>query len=450
MSKITSLFEGMEEHGLLKLYDQYESSNGNISGLEALVPGIDFNKNNAIKAVFDYFGQDLVIDRNWANRLKRYVYGFVTRRTSFTDHMEFFGSPYVGLHKIAFTTADRNEWFSEVFDCDEQELKENLHEVKAIEKEWNVVGDTFNMTIPYLMYRVHHSKLDNRTKEQALVDIVCMYHCKCLTSIMNNDYPFTARKEVAMETYNRLSLKYDIKRYGSWYKLFIARAKFIIDPKTGVHYDAFTKMDDDKRILYMVGDIQNRLRRVMNEINKVFHEVKDKTNIISFDNARMSMDQDLTLKSVSKEINSLVSYVDRVIVEGTSFYKEELVEYVGKVLESMPSDKLTYMIKEFPALYNNPKKPIYRELVEEIILHMFDYLHQHGVRKTNVYDVLIKMRGAYAAPLSRNDQVLFIRSEGDKLVREQTGIKTQQTVQLLRTGFCLYIVLRVLSRDYYG
>ena len=81
---------------------------------------------------------------------------------------------------------------------------------------------------------------------------------------------------------------------------------------------------------------------------------------------------------------------------------------------------------------------------------MFDYLQQQGVKRTNVYDVLIKMRGAYAAPLSKNEQVLFIRKEGDKIVKEQTGIKTQQTVQLLRTGLCLYIVLRVLSRDYYS
>lgn len=447
MRDVFSFFEGMEGHGYLTHLD---ANNTPVDGLEALLEGVDFNSNNAILKVFDQLGKYLVIDRNWANTLKKYVYGFVTRKTAFTDHMEFFGSPYVGLHKIAFTTADRNEWFSEVFDCDEEELKENLHAVKAIEKDWNVVGDAFNMSIPYLMYRVHHSGLDSRTKEQALIDIVAMYHYKCLTSIMNNDYPYLARKEVAMETYNRLSLKYDIKRYGSWHKLFVARAEFIINPRTGVHYKTFTEMNDDKKIVYMVGDIQNRLRRVMNEINKVFHEVKDQTNIMSFDNAKVSLGDELTLKTVNKEINSFVSYIDRVLTEETSFYKEELVTYTSGVMEAMPKDKLEYIIKEIPTYYNNPRNKNYHEFIETIILHMFDYLHQHGVKRTNVYDVLIKMRGAYAAPLSKNEQVLFIRKEGDKIVKEQTGIKTQQTVQLLRTGLCLYIVLRVLSRDYYN
>lgn len=440
-NEVFSFFEPLTDHNVIE--------EERVAGLEALLTDVNFSGKAVIKEVFDKFSTMLVIDKKWTTDLKKYVYSFVTRRTAFVDHMEFFGSPYVGLQKITFTTADRNEWFSTVFDTDEEELKQNLHAIKAIDSSWNVVGDVFNLSVPYLMNRVYNSNLDPKTKHEALIDIVSMYHYKCLTSLINNDYKFLARKEVALETYNRLSLKYDIKKYGSWHRLIEARAEHLLNPKTSIHYQAFSKMDDDKKVIYMVGDIQNRLRRVMNEINKVFHDVKNKTNIVSLGSARVNLGDELTLKNVAKEVTGYINYLERILTEGGSFYKDELIDHVSGVLSSVPKDKLTNVITNLPQYYNNPRKPKYKEFVETVILHMNEYMHTHGIKKTNVYDVLIKMRGALGAPLSNNDLIKIIRKDGDDIVKEITGIKTQQSVQLIRTGLCLYIILRVLSKDFY-
>lgn len=439
-----SLFDD-KPYSVLTFRELFES----VTGEEALLTNVNFESNNAILSVFEGFGEYLDITPKWANLLRRYVYAFITRKVGFVDYLNFFGSPYLGLEKITFTTADRNQWFSEIFDVDEQELKENLHACQAIDSNWSVVGDTFNMTVPYLLYRIHNSKLDQKTKHQASVDVLCMYHYKCLTSIVNNDYPFTARKEVVLETYNRLSLKYDIKRYGSWRALIEARAEYILNPKTGVHYKAFTEMKDDKAIVYMVGDIQNRLRRVVNDINKVFHDVKNKTNIVKLESAKVNLKDELSLRSISKEISQYTGYLDRILTEESSFYKEELIGYANSVLESKFKDKLSFIIQRFPPLYNNPKKPEYKEFSEAVLTHLFEYVHANNLNKTNVYDVLIKMRGAYGAPRSKNDTVHRLRVLGDEIVKEQTGIRTTQTVQIIRTGLALYFVLRILSKDFY-
>lgn len=437
-----SLFEDLSEHTAVRFNE--------ITGFEALLSGVGFETNHAILEVCQQFGTYLDITPKWALGLRKYVYSFITRQVGMVDYMSFFGSPYLGLQKITFTTADRNQWFSEIFDVDEEELRENLHNCKAINKDWSVVGDVFNLTIPYLLFRVFHSKLDEKTKHQALVDIVCMYHYKCLTSIVHNDYPFTARREVVVETYNRLSLKYDIKRYGSWRALIEARAEFILSPKTGIHYKAFTQMNDDKAIVYMVGDIQNRLRRTVNDINKVFHDVKNKTNIVKVDNAKVNIGDELTIKSVAKEVTQYNLYLERILTEETSFYKEELITYAASVLEGVPKDKLTFIVQRFPGIHNNPKKPRYKEFADAVITHLFEYLHANGIKKSNVYDVLIKMRGAYGAPRSKNDTVKVIRTLGDDIVKEITGIRSPQSITVLRTALALYFVLRILSKDYYG
>lgn len=435
---VLSFFEGLEEHGV-----------GYIEGMEALFNDIDYKSDKAIFPVCEKFGVNLDINPKWALELRRYVYNFTTRTVGLVSYMDFFGSPYLGLQKITFTTGDRNLWFSEIFDVDEEELKENLHEIKSIQKEWNVVGDVFNMTIPYLLYRVYHSKLDPKTKHQALVDIVCMYHYKCFTSIIHNDYPYQARKEVVLETYNRLSMKYDIKRYGSWRALIEARAEFILDPKTGIHFDAYTKMDDDKKIIYMVGDIQNRFRRVINDINKVFHEVKNKTNIVSIEGAKVNLKDELTIKSVSKEVSQYNLYIERILTEETSFYKPELVTYASSVLEHPNTEKLAYIIQQFPGAYKNPKDKYCKKFVDAVITHMFEYLHSNGIKKTNVYEVLVRLRGAYGAPKSKNDTVKDVRAWGEEIVKIISGIKTPQAIQSLRAGLSLYIVIRILSKDLY-
>jgi len=449
-TEVFSLFEGLESHVVSwnPLYSHLRDE-GQVDGLEALLPGVNFESNNAILVVFDKMATYLDVTPKWAAALHKYVYNFITRKVGMTDHMAFFGAPYLGLEKITFTTADRNQWFSEIFDCDEDELRENLHACTAIKKEWAVVGDAFNMTIPYLLYRINKSKLDEKTKHRAMVDVVSMYHYKCLTSIVHNDYPFTARKEVVLETYNRLSLKYDIKRYGSWRALIEARAEYIINPKTGIHFEAFTKMDDDKKIVYMVGDIQNRLRRAINDINKVFHDVKNKTNIVKVEGAHVNLQDELTIKSVSKEVNQHVMYLDRILTEETSFFKEELMEYAVGVLDGVRMDMLTYVLQEFPKRYNNPKKPEYKQFAETVVLHMFEYLHTNGIKKSNVYNVLIKMRGAYGASRSNNDMVKVIRDLGDQIVIEITGRKTPQWVLTTRTALSLFMVLRVISKDYF-
>ena len=417
-----------------------------ISGFEALLPNYNFNTDHAILGVFNAFGHDLEIDNRWADRLTRYVIGFTTKNE---QYVEFFGNPYLGIHRIVFTTEDRNRWFTEIFDVDEEELRENLHACKLINATWKVTGDVFNLSIVYLLYRTFHSDLHDRVKHNAMVNILAMYHYKCLTSIMANDYKYLAKKEIAMETYNRLSMRYDIKRYGSWMALIRARAEFILDPKTGIHYKTFTTMDDDKKIIYMVGDIQDRLRGVINDINKVFHEVKSKTNIVRLDGGMVTLEDGVSVREVTKNVTQYKNYIQNVLSSSAGFYKDELVGYAAEAIDNSPRDKLERIIRVFPDQYNSPKGAKYREFVDEVTTHLFEYLTENGIRANDLREVLRRMRGAYLSSRSQNQSVFKMRDEGDDIVRQLTGIKTRITVSSLRTSLMLYIVLRTLTKDAY-
>lgn len=425
----------------------------NFAGMEALLPNFQYQRDNAILDVCKAFAYDLDIDRRWCDNLRRYVINFTTRKVGITDYGEFFGSGYLGLHKVVFTTADRNAWFEDIWDVDEEELKENLHECKWVNKDWAVTGDVFNLTIPFLLYSIYHSKkIDAKQKHEAAVNVLVMYHCKCLTSIISNDYPFLAKKEVATTTYNMLSLKYDIKRYGSWRALFIARAEFILDPRTGIHYKTFMNMNDDKKIMYMVGDIQDRLRGVVNDINKVFHTVKNKTNLVKFDAGTVNLEDGIVVREITKQVTGYKNYIVNVLTSRAGFYKDELVTEIAKIVDGAPRDKLERVVRLLPDLYNGRDKrsEVIRKFVDEVVLHLFEYLTLNNVNLNNLKEVLHRMAGAYNAPRSQNESVLWMRGEGDDIVQQITGIKTRVVYSALRTAMMLYIVLRTLTKEAYS
>ncbi len=434
----------MFEEDRTRTDNQYFSD---IFGGEELLKFINYDTDHSILPVFEAFGKELEITPKWCQTLRRFVYGFTTRNEQYA---EFFGSPYLGTHRVVFTSADRNQWFSEIFDVDEEELKENLHACKLVNDQWIVTSDVFNLTVCYLLYRIHHSSVSHDLKKQAMIDVIAMYHYKCLTSIMVNDYVYLAKKELAMETYNRLSMRYDIKKYGSWRALIQARAEFIVNPATGIHYGTFTRMNDDKKILYMIGDIQDRLRGLVNDINKVFHEVKNQTNIVKIDTGMVKLEDGTGVKEVSKQVNQFKNYIVNVITGNAGFYKSELVKYAAEAIPNTPLDKLERIVKVFPDQYNAKKGQQYRDFVDEVVTHLFEYITANNIRFNDLRDVLRKMKGAYLSQRTQNQSVFLMRDVGDKIVKDLTGIRTKNKITSLRTSLMLYIVLRTLTKDAYS
>lgn len=449
--KLVSLFHptpaDIKVHGL----ENFEYFMDSIGGMEALSPNYNFNTDSSVLGVFEGLVEDLEITPKWVSTLRRFVYGFATKDN---DHAEFFGTPYLGTHRIVFKTADRVSFFTDIIDVDEVKLRDELIKCKWINKDFKVSSDAFNLSIVYLMYKVSTSTLPKNMKDDALINLVVLFHYRILTSIMNHYFAYLVKPSVAQTAYNKLSMKFDIKRYGSWNALFKARAEFIIDPKTGIHYDTFTKMDNDKRIVYMVNDMESRLKGVVNDFTKVLYEVKDSVNLVETESGFVISDGQIDLKDIQKNVNAFRTYINTIISDGHSFYKQELLGFAAKAIDDSKAqkqfeDKLRMVVSEFPAQYNHPKGELYREFVDDVITHLFEYLSSNSIRYNDLSNIVYKLRGGYTSNKTVNELVHKLRKNGDKLITAMTGIKTQYTVACLRNGLMLYIVIRTLVRDYY-
>lgn len=443
---LNSIFSPLPDIKRINGFEVQEFLFEKFSGFENLQPNFIFDRDNAVKDIFDQMVDDLIIDQRWLRKLRMYVYGFATKNN---DHAEFFGSPYLGTHRIIFKTSDKKEWFSEIIDVDEVMLRDNLIKTKWINKDFNVSSDAFNLSIVYLMHQVTQSSLSNSQKEEALIYLVMMFHYRILTSIMNHYYRYQVKQSVAETAYNKLSLKFDIKRYGSWTALFKARAEFIISKQTGIHYDTFMNMDDDKKIVYMVNDMESRLKGVVNDYTKVLYEIKDSVDLVQTDSGVTMVDEQLQIKDVQKNVTKFKNYIDNTITADKGFYKEELVTYAEKAIDRTPYDKFAFVIRNFPSHYNHKKGEKYREFVEDVTTHLFEYLAFNKIKQTDLKAVFLKIRGAYTSSKSTNPLLLKLRETGDQIVKEMTGIKTPIVMTSIRTSLMLYIVLRTLTMDKY-
>lgn len=415
-----------------------------VSGLESLLPWQEYDTDNAVKRVFDALAKDLVIDSRWLRQLRQYVYNFYTRDS---DHIEFFGSGLLGTHRIVYKTSDRKEWFSSIIDVDEVVLRDEVINCKHINKDYKVSSSPFNLSVVYLMHRVQLSSLTSSQKHEALVSLVMMFHYRVMTSIMNHYFGYLANRKTAEAAYNALTLRFDIKRLGSWNALFQQRAESIIDPRAGIHYQTFTKLNDDKKIVYMLNDIESRLKSVINDYSRVFYTVRGQDLVNTTDSGFVLLDGKLVVKDVQGNIAQKKDFVETTLQSEGSFYKEELVQYAIKGMNRTPPDRFKSLVKEFPYFYQSKKGQPARQFVEQTLTHMFGYLSQNNIKQTDIRQVMIRLRGAYTSNKSTNPLLFTLRDNGDDIVAKLTGVKTRSTVTAMRTSLMMYLVLRAITMD---
>ena len=166
------------------------------------------------------------------------------------------------------------------------------------------------------------------------------------------------------------------------------------------------------------------------------------------------MDGELNIKDVQKKVNKFRGYINGIVTDGRSFYKQELITYAAKAVDDsrtagLFNDKLTAVVQDFPLQYVHQKGTGYREFLDDVVTHLFEYLGSNSIRHTDLTNILYKLRGAYTSNKSSNALLHKLRRNGDELVVAMTGIRTPYTVAQLRNGLMLYIVLRTLTMDHY-
>lgn len=421
---------------------------------------MDLTMPGQIKQVMDAQFDHLPIDKKLLDRILKYERDFINKNE---DHITFFGGHLMGVQVVRFDPRDRAYWFDEVLEINEASLQEELYALKdpddpkgrdpLIDPEFNVRSDVMNISCGYLIHAfmiAEHLPSDKRNQGAEAVVRIMLY--KFLTSLLWNYFKYPANPQVAEATYNALSLKFGLKKNGNWKKYLEERAHLTLHGD-GIHYTSLSKMNDDEKFLYFIGDTQGRIRGTVKSIYAIFDRMSKSGIKIVSSSALMEYDGEQILKDKSRTYQSEIRYISDVISDRGSFVKPDLLNIIEK---SVPTANPTMLIKTLYWMSDNAgygKDDIVNKLTTDTIIYSFNYLSRNPKLikgKRDISGVLIAMRGSFTASRGSDDDLLALREVAEKIAGFATGSRNETVLKAIRTAVLLYILGRIMSKNYYS
>jgi hypothetical protein len=271
-------------------------------------------------------------------------------------------------------------------------------------------------------------------------------------SLLYNYFKYPADKAVAEATYARLSYKFSIKNYDSWYSLLRALSERLVQ-KNGLHWRAIDQMTDDGDVVRMVNDVQSRIRDMIKNIYREFMLVHKQGIKIHSSSAVVEFDGEEVLRDRTHGLQNYTRYIQSVVPDRGSFIRQELVAIIEKLMGSMNPRLFTECLEWMSANYQRQGAGIIEELLDDTLVHSFTYLSANTTLVRSTHDlpgILSKLKGTYTSSRSTDPTLLALREKAEKVAKLATNNKNSNTLAALRTGMLLYICLRTYTMHYYS
>lgn len=403
-----------------------------------------------IKNVFEEECHDLVIGPDLAKRVIQYQLGFVNKNE---ENIKFFGGNLTGVQVVRFTNTDRAWWFEDILGADEDVLREKLIALPAVFADRLVSSDTMNISCAWLVHCfLNAGNIPDKLKHAACISVLLVLQYKFLTSRLYRHFHYPADRATAEAAYAALSMKFALKKYGSWGATLNARAEAIIDPHEGLHYKTLKMMNNDVAVGYFLNDTQTRIRDMLKNIVNIHYAVSKQGGKISSVSAVIEHDGAEILRDRTKSLSAYTRYLNSIVTDKNSFIREELLVIIEKIIHTMPPAMFRKTLDWISDNYRNSKHGEIEEVLKETLVHSFDYImhHQSAARNgTDIAGLLVRLKGVYTAARSTDPILFSLRENMEAIVKQATATKSSSTLSPIRTGVLLYIVLRAITMKHY-
>lgn len=384
----------------------------------------------------------LKFDDRFAKKVMNFSTGFISKNA---NHTEFFGNTLFGTPKIAYVEReDGRQWFEDVLDVDEEELKIALHKAEAIDPSHSVGSNTFNLSTMYLLHGFLTSKnVTGRRKDECLIQILVLLQAKFLTSLMNNFLEHEVNKDIAIAAYAALSKRFILKQAGSWVAYFRMRAEDVLSDSS-IHIETLTKFKDDEKVTYVLSDVQSRLRATCNLLMDAFTSAHAADTRIHSSSSLNNFDG---VESLGAKIDNNRTYADeihRAARRHDDFIIDELRDEILALMPTLPPKTFDEVLDFIPTNVGHRKADYLDELLEKTVIHALGFIQKNKLKTTGLKNILIKIRSMYMAPTASDEYLLTSRELATTVVGKSVTTTNKATHASARVALLLYITLRAL------
>ena len=401
-----------------------------------------------IKKIMQEEMQHIRIDNKLAKDIGYYLKGFINRNE---EHVNFFGGNLTGVNKITFSSEDRNFWLVDLLNLDDKVVKNRVRQLDHIGDNWVRGTDAVNLGILYLIHLLHHSKLDEKTKREAILNCLVIIQIKFLSSLLHGYFSYPCSEALALAVYEELSRKFYIKKYGTWLAILEARANDIYT-KGEIHYKTIETFESDEDIQYFITDTQTRIKSMILNIFEVTMRLKDKGVGMNKSNMLVVQFGKIEVRDIERHFDEYLTYLNNTMQEPRAFIKAELIEIITDSITTMPGKLLNDCLLVMSTLAQNDDRKL-QEHTRETLIYLFDFLkkNKRDVEDlSNLGNLILQLKAVFTASKTNSSTVIKLRDYFDSLVKKNIKNKNPATISGIRTGIVLYLMIRALTKHHYG
>ena len=386
--------------------------------------------------------------------LKQMVIQFEIRK----DHPLVLNSPYPGVNKISFTTHDRGMLF-DILGIYEIDVNAMVKNIPSINNEFRVQSDAFNLICIYTVHLILKSKLSRKDKEQGAIAVLLYWQYRFFSSIVTRYYKHGAHSDIMQQVIEDLSLKFDIKKYGTWKKVFRLKAETLLDSKS-LHGKTLIEFNIDKDILYTITDVQTRLRSQLKKITARYYELKETSDtFIQTTSSTTVIDGARILKEQSAGFESISNHIYMKMLHKQAFLNPKYVEIilatqktinkgiVNRILIAM-SDIAVYQQEQGidnKLIKRRDGTEIYEGmalLISKLVRVIYDnIITDKSVNINNRLEIYFATKNLFSTHRTNNDLLNNTKSSIQYFTTHNRITKRENTISSLNISVALYICL---------
>lgn len=440
-----------------------------------------------------------------ANAVIKLVQNYETKGT----HPEAFNSPYLGLYPCYFLTKDRDDFFS-LFDSSfdevnqlivnattgsnrnaavfgiksrallepilkyardffnnrgftnesnlsKSDIKNAMKDITSINLNYKVASDPFNLFSIYVVYIFLSSNLPEKLKREAAFSVLMFLQYKFFTSLVNHRFKYKPSLEAMQATFEAISGRFDIKTYGTWKEVLRARASDFLD-KHSVHYKTLCVLEPDTKVLYVVTDLQTRIRNQINLFTEEFMRIKETQDRIGgYSLQGTDPDGNATIVDISDHFDAMVSGVYQDAMSISHFLDDTLIRLIVKFFTSLNQTNFRsvlisfseYAVKQARSGQQLSTEKINGEsvnvgayvLINSIIQKTYRYLNLNNVNIRNVGALLKATKEVYGSSRIADEGIVEVRRSVSYLLTKIQSSTREATLTALRSAFVIYIIM---------
>lgn len=402
----------------------------------------------ALKELMDREFEHVKIDKDFYKQIMLFVINWENKSP---EYQEFVNSPLIGVHTIAFSTKDEGHLFSDILRVDKDQLQQKIYGVGGINKSFLVSSNVINITLTYLMHKVLTTTNDIET----MVNLYKIFSYKQIGSMYYNFFRFPLDRDKAVSTFEELSDRFLIKKFGSWEKVITYQAELMLVEEKKLSNKG-NKSNREKikdfetlEVVAAINDMNGRMKDTLCKLAEVLYKtIADKNSTLKSINPNQDLgDGEIGLSSMVGGEYSNTQYLYSIIDSRQDFMSKIAIDLVYQYVKKVDKNKFERTLEYLTEVGVNRDSD--DDYIGRTMSEAVEYLNRQGIRGdyiSRLGSCLKKLNGYFRTATVKSKPLLEAKEILKKHTQDALGITTRSTISTIVIGIMLYLFVRTTAR----